>query len=161
VYLANMKLNGAYHDMFSLSPSWIPSPCPSWRFITFYFSFPLPIILDAIVPRDLHPKALMYDISVAKGRELISHGLELIADPMAYEAKMQLQGRRFVNCVPPIGFDAWEQTGRSLHGMPCWRSIIGVNHLRSILVFKSFLINCSRYNWSWSVPFWIFKLFCI
>jgi len=105
----------------------------------------------------------MYDISVAKGRELISHGLELIADPIAYEAKMQLQGRRFVNCVPPIGFDAWEQTGRSLHGMPCWRSIIGISMrvLRSIYLIQQLSFNCSRYNWCRSVSFGVFKFFCI
>jgi len=73
----------------------------------------------------------MYDISVAKGAELIRYGRELIADPSAFETKTKLQGHRFVNCVPPIGFAAWVLTGRLMCEMDCWQSIIGISeHLR-------------------------------
>lgn len=123
-FLAKLKSHGAYHEMFSKSPSLYFPSCVSLYFDRSCFkNF---ACADAIVPRVFHPKELMYDSVVHTGEALIAHGLELIADPESFRLKMQFQGQRSVNCVPPHGFEAWEKTGKTIYGMPCWRSILGI-----------------------------------
>ena len=77
----------------------------------------------------LRPKQFMEAPIIAFADRLALSRPKFLASSVAYRKHAANQAMRFRNCVPPVGFVCWKQTGKFFAGMECLSSILGMSLL--------------------------------